>query len=62
MEELDSLGQQTFFENGFVFVEGNETICTTFTPRGGVLTLTTVENGDTIVFTLTKLISSASPL
>ena len=67
MEELNSQGQQTFFENGFVFVEGNEmdinillpdgatideTIFTTFTLSGGILTVTTVEDGDTITFTL----------
>ena len=67
MEEVNAQGQQTFFENGFVFVDGDEmdinillsdgvtideTIFTTFTQSDGTLTVVTLEDGDTIAFTL----------
>lgn len=66
--EVDSRGEQTTRESCIVFVEGNEMdfqflspdgrtvveeLATTFTLSGGTLTITTVEEGDTVVFTLT---------
>jgi hypothetical protein len=69
ISEVDAQGQQTHFENGFVYVDGNEmdlnilapdgtieeTISGTYTLNGSTLTYTTVEEGDTIAITLTLM-------
>lgn len=68
-QEVDTNGGQLWFESGFVYVDGNEidinvlqdqdgpvneTAFLTFTLVGGVLTLTEVDEGTPIVFTLTQ--------
>lgn len=69
ISEVDAGGQQTHFENGFVFVDGNEmdlnilapdgtieeTLSGTYTLSGSTLTYTTLENGDTIAIMLTLM-------
>lgn len=67
-EEVDAGGGQLWFESGFLFVDAgeidinvqldssgpvNEMTVATFTLTGGTLTLQQVEQGSTIVFTLT---------
>ncbi|MDH3727840.1 MAG: hypothetical protein OER77_09945 [Myxococcales bacterium] len=70
ISEVDAGGQQTHFEKGFVYVDGNEmelnilaldlltieeTISGTYTLSGSTLTYTTLENGDTIAIMLTLM-------
>jgi len=70
ISEVDARGQQTHFENGFVYVDGNEmdlnilasdgvtieeTIPGTYTLSGDTLIFTTVEDGDAIAITLTLM-------
>jgi FlaG/FlaF family flagellin (archaellin) len=69
ISEVDSAGQETHYEAGFVYVDGNEmelnilapggiieeTISGTYTLSGDTLIFTTVEEGDTIAITLTLM-------
>jgi hypothetical protein len=69
ISEVDSGGQQTYYEAGFVYVDGNEmelnifgpggiteeTIPGTYTLSGDTLIFTTVVEGDTIAITLTLM-------
>jgi hypothetical protein len=72
ISEVDSGGQETHYEAGFVYVEGNEmelnifgpnrtteeTISGTYTLSGDTLIFTTVEEGDTIAITLTLMVGT----